>query len=487
MNGSPPALSSSRWGARTKQVVVLIGLVCIGFAALNLLEIFPIIILSTLLSYLLWPQVLLIERRVLPPRFKSRTLAVVLTFVTVIAIFVFALLIIVPTLVREVADVAQALPATISGIEGQLETVLSRPLRLFGRTVMMDGEPFVPLEQIRALTGTEEGGSLVQTENIDVLGTVRGLLGSVGTLTGPAFGVLGGFFNAVFNLTFLVVIMFYLLRDGDRFTGQLVSATPLPYRGDMARMLYEMGRVWNAYFRGQLILCSTIGLLVYIAATLLGVPNAPILGLMAGILEFIPNIGPFIALVPAFFLALFSQSSTLPFLEGLPFALTVAVTWTLIQNLESIYVVPRVMGGNLDLHPVVVILAVIAGASIAGTLGIILAAPFAATLRLVGLYIYGKLFDIDPFVTPKQVPKPTTAEPNRMQQWASQIATQFQTVTRQQAPLIAVSAWRRVPAVWRSRITSIQARVLPARAGQVISEPTFPSEKLNQTPEEGAP
>src|SRR5690606_17136116 len=78
----------------------------------------------------------------------------------------------------------------------------------------------------------------------------------------------------------------------------------------------------------------------------------------------------------------------------------ILVTWVGIQNLESLFLVPRIMGGSLNLHPVVVIIAVIIGATVAGALGIILAAPAVATLRMFGLYLYGKLFDIDPFPPP---------------------------------------------------------------------------------------
>ncbi len=461
MNGTPPALSSSRWGSRTKRVVVLICLVCVGFAILNLLEIFPILIISTLLSYLLWPLAIFIERRILPPPLSSRSLAVFLAFFSVIILIIFVIIIIVPALVSQLADIGRSLPETVATIEANLESSLNRPLRILGRTIIVDGQPLIPMERLRELTGTQSTTDLIQPENVDVFGTVRGILGSVGSLTGPAFSVLGGFFTTLFNFVFLIVITFYLMRDGDRFATRAVQITPEAYRGDVARMLYELGKVWNAYLRGQLILCSTVGLMVYIAALLLGLPNAPILGLMAGILEFIPNIGPFIALVPAFLLALFSQSTTLPFLEGLPYALVAAVTWTGIQNIEAFYIVPRVMGGSLDLHPVVVIFGVIAGASLAGPLGIILAAPFLATIRLIGLYLYGKLFDVDPFPTPKKNPLPPP--PGTSERILADV--------RRYLAQIQAAVWRRLPAGLKNRFASFNRRV--------SSGPVLPSSNVD--------
>jgi predicted PurR-regulated permease PerM len=136
---------------------------------------------------------------------------------------------------------------------------------------------------------------------------------------------------------------------------------------------------------------------VFTTATLLGVPNPFLLGTLSGLLEFIPNIGPALALFPAALLALSSQSNTLPFLSGVPFAIVVIVAWTALQNIEAIFLVPRIVGGRLNLHPFIVIIAIIGGASLVGALGIILAAPMVASARVVAQYIYGKLTDHNPF------------------------------------------------------------------------------------------
>jgi predicted PurR-regulated permease PerM len=163
----------------------------------------------------------------------------------------------------------------------------------------------------------------------------------------------------------------------------------------------ELGQVWNAYLRGQLILSSFIGAAVFVAATLLGVPNALVLGLISFTLEFIPTLGPTLALIPAALLALFSTSTTIGGLGGITFMIMVIVVWFLIQNIQAILVTPRVMGDSLNLHPFVILLAVLAGASFGGALGVILAAPMVATIRLFGQYIYGKLFDTSPFPEPR--------------------------------------------------------------------------------------
>jgi predicted PurR-regulated permease PerM len=378
--------------------VVLASLLVVAFALWHILGVLPLVIAAVILSYLLWPLVNTFEQHVLfflP--FRVRSLAVFLTFVTVIALLVLVVLVIVPALVNQLAELGRSIPAFFEAMEAEVIDALSRPLSIAGRPILIDGEPIIPLDRIRAITGTGESANLIQLDNFDLIQALGTFFGSVSGLTGPAFNVLGGAFNAIINLVFLVFIMFYLMRDGEGFVGNLVNIAPPSYRGDVKRLLYELGRVWNAYLRGQLILSVSVGVLVYLAALVLGLPNAPILGLLAGVLEFIPNLGPILATIPAALIALFTESSTLPFLSGLSFALAVILVWTLIQQFESVILVPRVMGGSLNLHPVVVILALLIGASVGGALGVILAAPFTATARIVGMYVYGKLFDTDPF------------------------------------------------------------------------------------------
>jgi predicted PurR-regulated permease PerM len=169
------------------------------------------------------------------------------------------------------------------------------------------------------------------------------------------------------------------------------------YQGDARRLLYELGQVWNAYLRGQLTLALFMGTVVFTIATIIGMPNPLILGMISALLEFIPSIGSGLAIFPAALLALTAHSTTVPGLQGAPFAVMVVIIWALLQNIEAYILVPRVMGGSLNLHPIAVILGIIAGATLAGVLGIILAAPAVASLRIFGQYIYGKLMDRDPF------------------------------------------------------------------------------------------
>lgn len=392
-----PQITSPAWTPRTKRTVTLIVLLLIGLLLWQVADALPMIIITLILSYLLWPVVQFNERRLRFMPAGRRPMAVLFSFIFVIFLFALVVFLVVPVIVAQVQELGSNLPSMLSGLELELNRVLSEPLTFNGRPILIDGQVFIPLEQLRKATGAETVGEVFQFENLDLMAAAQGILGSVGGLTGSAFAFLGRAFDFGVNATLLLVMMFYLLKDGDVFAERIVHMAPPEYEGDVRRFMYELGQIWNAYLRGQLILSVVIGMAVLLAALALGLPNAPILALIAGLLEFIPNIGPFLAMIPAVFLAFVSQSTTLPFLEGPSLALAVVVVWTLIQNLESFLIVPRVMGDSLDLHPFVVIVAVLVGASLAGILGVLLAAPFVATGRLVLQYIYGKLTDQDPF------------------------------------------------------------------------------------------
>jgi predicted PurR-regulated permease PerM len=392
MNAHPPPISSPAWTSRTKRIVMLICLLLVGLIVWRLTNILPIILVAVVLAYLFNPVTTWLDRHLLSRRASEgsshRTLAIILTFVLLIVLLLLVVGVVVPVLVNQLQEFAERIPSLVSGLEARLETILNQPIILFNQR-------FVPMESIREALGN--GGEPVSLEQLNASEAATTFARS---LTGTAFSFLGGAVNALVNFIFLLTLMFYLLKDGGKFADNLVEVTSSLYRSDMRRLLYELSQVWDAYLRGQVILSLAMGGLVFLAATILGVPNAPILGMLSGLLEFIPTLGPALALIPATLLALGSQSSTFPGLEGVTFAVVVVIVWTVLQNIEAVVLVPRIMGDSLNLHPFVVMVGVLAGATVAGALGVILAAPVIASARVLGQYIYGKLTDRNPFPPP---------------------------------------------------------------------------------------
>ncbi len=377
-------ITSPAWSPRTRRTVALIVLVVVGVFAWRLGDMWPPVIISLVLAYLLSPIVGLAEQY-LPfgTRESRRMIGTVLGFLTAILAIVIVLLIIVPAIGAQLRQFGDALPTLYSQIERLINDLLEASITIGGQTIRLQEVFGEPVDVERAFTLAER----------DVAAFMRSLLGPLAT---PVLGAVGTALSGILSAIFVLTMVFYLMRDGPRFMEGILRVVPQPYRGDVQYLFRCLGQLWNAYLRGQLLLCLTMGVVVFVAATVLGLRNPVVLGLLSGVLEFIPNLGPALALIPAALFALFFPSQTIPGLEGVFFMLVVIVVWTGLQNLEAIFLVPRIMGNSLDLHPFIVIVAVIGGATLAGALGVILAAPVVASLRLLGGYLYLKLMQPEP-------------------------------------------------------------------------------------------
>ncbi len=235
-----------------------------------------------------------------------------------------------------------------------------------------------------------------------VISSARSILGQTGVL-------ITTFFSRAFTfigwLTFILVVAYYLLNDFHNL-GPSVDRMAVPsYSGDIHRLRQELGVIWNAFLRGQILLAISMGLGTIVIMTLLGVRYSLVLGLLAGFTEFIPIIGPLIAGTVAVLVAFFQPSNWLG-LSPLTYAAVVLLAAVLLQQWENNFLVPRILGRTLNLHPVLIMVGAIVGASLAGVLGLLLSAPMVATVRLLSRYAYRKMLDLPPFPDPAPGPPP---------------------------------------------------------------------------------
>ncbi|MCB0034332.1 MAG: AI-2E family transporter, partial [Anaerolineales bacterium] len=152
--------------------------------------------------------------------------------------------------------------------------------------------------------------------------------------------------------------------------------------------------------------------IIFTAATIVGLPNALLLGFITGLAEFIPQIGAILAAIPAVLIAFFlnDQSWLGVQMSPLSFALLVMGGYIILQQIENYFLVPRVIGRTLNMHPMIVFIGALAGATLAGVLGILLASPLLASLRLIFRYVHSKLLDLPPFPDKLQ-PEPEPPRP----------------------------------------------------------------------------
>jgi predicted PurR-regulated permease PerM len=175
-----------------------------------------------------------------------------------------------------------------------------------------------------------------------------------------------------------------------------------------------------------------------------GMPAALIFGILAGLLEVVPNLGPILAMIPAVITALIQGSDVLgPMgIDNIGFALITVGIYFLIQQLENNILVPRIIGDSINLHPIVVICAVAVGLSTGGILGALLAPPIVATFRVIGSYIHSKLLDYQPFVgrpLPSSQPRSYRRKVTRKELVAQQVPTTAQNPPSSSTPSLPPS------------------------------------------------
>jgi len=352
---------SKPWSDSTKRVIAIAMALMFLFILLRFSAIIPPLVVAVVIAYVLTPIVDVLHRRTPLPRFICILLADLAFLIAIVAIPAIAA----PILIEEVRQVNVDLQPLLESVERALEGHVS----LLG----LDVELASVYDQARRSLDSMLS-PVVSRSVFFLLDVVSGFLWGV----------------------FVFVGSFYLMRDWHRIGEYIHGLVPADYRCDFERLMDEIAGIWNAFLRGELVLILVIGAAVSVCTAVVGLSNWLILGLIAGLLEVIPNVGPVVAAIPAVVLALIRGSSWIP-LGNFWFAMLVIGLYTLIQQVENNLLVPRIIGRSVRLHPMVVLVGAIAGARLAGILGILLAAPVLATARVVLGYTYRKLQDLDPF------------------------------------------------------------------------------------------
>jgi HAD superfamily hydrolase (TIGR01509 family) len=373
----------TRWNPFTKQLVVVALLVGAVFLLFRISEIIPPLIISLLLAYLIATAIPWLQRQTGMSRGAA---AVLIELFAVLLVFTVPALV-APWLFGAVTQFVQ----TFTKVVNELLSVTPKPIEITPKLVINLGPFYQPINQwLRGVVGPE-------------LGNLQNLQGFQGLLTPFASGVttvLKGAVSGIIWFFFILVVAFYVSRDGERIGRFVSERVPDDWRPEFGRLWRELALIWDSFVRGQLLLALTVGVIVWISMTILGIPNAPVLGLISAVFEFVPSIGPVLAAVPGVLFALVVGSSWIP-LPNTWFAVLVGFVYFLIQQVENLYLLPRVVGARIRLHPVVVIVGALAGNAIAGILGILLAAPTIACARVLVGYALRKLFDQEPFTEPE--------------------------------------------------------------------------------------
>ena len=395
---------SPRWGVAAKSIVVIFGLLLIALVVWRFQELIRPIVVAAMIAYLLNPSVNWLMRRA----GLGRGAAVVIIYITMLVVVIAGLgvvgLVAVDQLIRLTRLLPDSMAEFVDLVQAQLDFAFAQVAALTGY-------------DLRALEQTFELRSLAE----QAVSLVQATLRRGGSL---AATVAQSTINTLTTGLLIFFVSLYIAKDSPQFAKVVGDAAHHPgYRRDVERLMREFLRIWDAYLRGQVILGLVIGVVVSLSLMALGVNNALGLGILSGVLEFLPVIGPVIGALAAVLVAFFQPSNYFQ-LEPLYYAGVVLAVMILIQQIENSVLVPRIVGEALDLHPLVVMIGVIMGASLAGILGAVLAAPVVASIKLFGAYAWRKLLDLPPFPEPEPPPKPKRGEmgwPARLRLWRLQL------------------------------------------------------------------
>ena len=382
--------SSPPWNTTTKAIVAVSALALFCLLVWVFRGLLQQVVLAGLLAYLLHPPISFIDRRT-----PLNRVSVVLLVYLVLALVVIATFSLVGvTTFQQAMDLSRRLPGWFEDAVAQLQTLLTQlPESLTIGPLTLPVASLVP-----QLPGWE-----------DLLGQAFGLLQPLLSRGGSIAATFVTGTVAVLGQVFLIfLISIYVAIDIPRIGGMIGNFAQKPgYRQDAERLTASISQVWAAYMRGQALLALVMFVLVSVVLGAMGVDNALGLGLLSGAMEFLPLVGPLIGAGAAILVALFQGVH--PFgMTPLQFALAVTVAMVVLQQIENTLLVPRIVGGALNLHPLLVLVSVVMGASLAGLLGAVLAAPIVASIRILGNYAWHKMLDLPPFPDEDEGREPAT-------------------------------------------------------------------------------
>ncbi len=326
-------------------------------------------IVGLLFVYLLDPLV-----RRLAAAGLRRSLAILVVYVGAFAAFTAFLWVTVGPLINEMLRFVTDFPALAEQLSDQLQKLYDLYSHLELPAALREW-----IDQIIAGIGQGGEGAGVALDFAWLLPIVSGA---------------GSLLGALFAYLILPVFVFYLLKDRVALTASFDRSLPDAWRFDVWAIIRSVERVFGQWVRGQLILGFAVGIFTYIGLLILSQLVDPVFGryavllsIIAGVLELVPIIGPIISAVPAVLLA--ATAGPVPVASAL-------ALYLLVQQVENNFLVPKIQGDAVELHPAIVMAAIIIGGSLAGLLGAILALPVTAAGRDVVRYLFRRMSPDDP-------------------------------------------------------------------------------------------
>lgn len=369
MQPEPSFHSSQTWNSTTKLVVALTFVAALAALLIKFRFVLGPLLMALILAYLFQPIADRLQQAGLSWRLSVAIiyLVILLLILGLIALGGVGLIQQIQSLVVIIQNSLKSLPQLIQDISGRV--YVFGPFRFdFSQT------------DLNALSG-------------QVLGMVQPLLSRTGVLLSAVAGRAASF---VGWMLFVLLVSFFILGESGGLRKQLINIEVPSYQEDVARLSRELGRIWNAFLRGQIIIFILAVLVYSVVLGVLDVHYALGMALLAGLARFVPYVGPAVNWT-ILVLVTYFQADKLFGMSPLGYSGLVLVTALVIDQIFDNIVSPRILADALKVHPAAVLVGAIIAANLLGFLGVLLAAPMLATVTLFGRYALRKMFDLEPW------------------------------------------------------------------------------------------
>ncbi len=362
--------ASPSWGTNTKLVVALTIIVIVGALLVKFQFIITPLMIALVFSYLFHPIADFFQRKL--HLSWNASVGIIYIFIIILLLGLLTLGGVglvqqIQSLVVILQDAIKTLPELIANISGKIYQF--GPFKL----------DFSALD-LRDLSS-------------QVLGMVQPLLSRTGTLLGTVAGSAANFLGWTL---FVILVSYFVLAESGGLRNRMVIVDIPGYAEDLARLNRELGRVWNAFLRGQIIIFFLTVIVYSIVLSVLGVHYALSLAFLAGLARFVPYVGPAINWVVLVLVSYF-QVYKLFGLSPFYYTLLVLIIALVIDQIFDNIISPRILSDALKVHPAAVLVAAIIAANLFGILGVVVAAPILATAALLWKYTMRKMLDVNPW------------------------------------------------------------------------------------------
>ncbi|MFC7371755.1 AI-2E family transporter [Fictibacillus iocasae] len=312
-------------------------------------------LLAGVLYYLFRPVVNFLHKRSVP-----KILSILLIYGAAVGLVTLLIYSIGPVLQRQVSSLVENMPGLINSVRNNIVELQNH--EWVDR--FQESEQFNPKELSDKVTA-------YLSDSVSTIGTN-----------------IANFISIVTNIVVVFVtvpfILYYMLKEGEKAPRQVLSLLPIKQRENGQKILSDMDQALSGYIQGQILVSVVVGLMLYAGYLIIGIEYSLLLALAAMLTNVIPFLGPIIGVVPAIIVAVTDSPAMV---------VKVLIVMVIAQQIEGNLISPQVMGRTLDIHPLTIISLLLVAGSLGGLLGLILAVPVFAVLKVIVLHTY-RLFKL---------------------------------------------------------------------------------------------